>query len=64
VHAGLYSLLGYASRGIIWSTLMAELLVSQLEQRPMPLEATLVDALVPGRFLLKQRRRAVPAEDE
>ncbi len=64
VHAGLYSLLGYASRGIIWSTLMAELLVSQLEQRPMPLEATLVDALVPGRFLLKQRRRAMPAEGE
>lgn len=58
VHAGLYSLLGYASRGIIWSTLMAELLVSQLEQRPLPLESTLVDALVPGRFMLKQRRRA------
>ncbi len=57
-HPGLYSLLGYASRGIIWSTLMAELLVSQLEQRPLPLEAALVDALAPGRFLLKQRRRA------
>lgn len=57
-HPGLYSLLAYASRGIIWSTLMAELLVSQLEQRPLPLEASLVDALAPGRFLLKQRRRA------
>jgi len=64
VHAGLYSLLGYASRGIIWSTLMAELLVSQLEQRPMPLEATLADALVPGRFMLKQRRRASPQDAE
>jgi len=56
-HAGLYSLLGYASRGLIWAPLMAELLVSQLEHTPPPLEAALVDALDPGRFLLKQRRR-------
>jgi len=57
-HAGLYGLLGYASRGLIWAPLMAELLVSQLDNTPPPLEASLVDALDPGRFLLKQRRRA------
>jgi tRNA 5-methylaminomethyl-2-thiouridine biosynthesis bifunctional protein len=57
-HPGLYGLLGYASRGLIWAPLMAELLVSQLENRPPPLEAALVDALDPGRFLLKQRRRS------
>jgi tRNA 5-methylaminomethyl-2-thiouridine biosynthesis bifunctional protein len=57
-HAGLYGLLGYASRGLIWAPLMAELLVSQLDNTPPPLEAMLVDALDPGRFLLKQRRRA------
>ncbi|MYN20994.1 FAD-dependent 5-carboxymethylaminomethyl-2-thiouridine(34) oxidoreductase MnmC [Rugamonas sp. FT107W] len=57
-HPGLYGLLGYASRGLIWAPLMAELLVSQLENAPPPLEATLVDALDPGRFLLKQRRRS------
>jgi tRNA 5-methylaminomethyl-2-thiouridine biosynthesis bifunctional protein len=57
-HPGLYGLLGYASRGLIWAPLMAELLVSQLENRPPPLETALVDALDPGRFLLKQRRRA------
>lgn len=57
-HAGLYGLLGYASRGLIWAPLMAELLVSQLEGAPAPLEAALVDALDPGRFLLKQRRRS------
>jgi tRNA 5-methylaminomethyl-2-thiouridine biosynthesis bifunctional protein len=57
-HAGLYGLLGYASRGLIWAPLMAELLVSQLDNTPPPLEAALVDALDPGRFLLKQRRRA------
>jgi tRNA 5-methylaminomethyl-2-thiouridine biosynthesis bifunctional protein len=57
-HPGLYGLLGYASRGLIWAPLMAELLVCQLENAPPPLEATLVAALDPGRFLLKQRRRS------
>jgi tRNA 5-methylaminomethyl-2-thiouridine biosynthesis bifunctional protein len=56
-HAGLHCLLGYASRGLIWAPLMAELLVCQLEQTPPPLEAALIGALDPGRFLLKQRRR-------
>jgi tRNA 5-methylaminomethyl-2-thiouridine biosynthesis bifunctional protein len=37
---------------------MAELLLSQLEHAPPPLEASLVAALDPGRFLLKQRRRS------
>jgi tRNA 5-methylaminomethyl-2-thiouridine biosynthesis bifunctional protein len=41
-------LLGYASRGLIWAPLMAELLVSQLEHTPPPLEAALVDALDPA----------------
>lgn len=57
-HPGLHCLLGYASRGLIWAPLMAELLVSQLEGTPPPLEASLVDALDPARFLLKQRRRS------
>jgi tRNA 5-methylaminomethyl-2-thiouridine biosynthesis bifunctional protein len=57
-HPGLYGLLGYASRGLIWAPLMAELLVSQLENTPPPLESALVEALDPGRFLLKQRRRS------
>ena len=57
-HPGLHCLLGYASRGIIWAPLMAELLVSQLEGLPAPLEANLAAALDPGRFLLKQRRRS------
>ncbi|SFM57481.1 FAD-dependent 5-carboxymethylaminomethyl-2-thiouridine(34) oxidoreductase MnmC [Rugamonas rubra] len=57
-HPGLHCLLGYASRGIIWAPLMAELLVSQLEGLPAPLEANLAAALDPGRFLLKERRRS------
>ncbi|WP_377703068.1 FAD-dependent 5-carboxymethylaminomethyl-2-thiouridine(34) oxidoreductase MnmC [Pseudoduganella sp. UC29_71] len=55
-HAGLYGLLGYASRGLIWAPLAAELLAAQLEHEPLPLEAGLAAALDPARFLLKSRR--------
>lgn len=48
--AGLYSLLGYASRGLIWAPLMAELLASMLEREPLPLPRELVAAVDPGRF--------------
>ncbi len=54
---GLYGLLGYASRGLIWAPLAAELLAAQLEGEPLPLEASLVRALDPARFLLKDGRR-------
>ncbi|UGQ46863.1 FAD-dependent 5-carboxymethylaminomethyl-2-thiouridine(34) oxidoreductase MnmC [Massilia endophytica] len=60
-HPGLHCLLGYASRGLIWAPLMAELLASQLEGEPLPLEAGLAAALDPARFLLKDRRRSVAA---
>lgn len=55
-HAGLHGLLGYASRGLIWAPLAAELLAAQLEHEPLPLEASLAAALDPARFLLKSRR--------
>ncbi|HAT33061.1 MAG TPA: tRNA U-34 5-methylaminomethyl-2-thiouridine biosynthesis protein [Janthinobacterium sp.] len=54
---GLYGLLGYASRGLIWAPLAAELLAAQLDGEPAPLEASLVAALDPARFLLKDLRR-------
>ena len=57
--SGLYGLLGYASRGLIWAPLAAELLASQLDGDPLPLEADLATALDPARFLLRARRRAV-----
>jgi tRNA 5-methylaminomethyl-2-thiouridine biosynthesis bifunctional protein len=56
-HQGLHTLLGYASRGLIWAPLAAEILACQLEDEPLPVEATLAAALDPGRFLLKQRRK-------
>lgn len=54
---GVYGLLGYASRGLIWAPLGAELLAAQLDNEPLPLESGLVAALDPARFLLKARRR-------
>ncbi|MCS0809505.1 FAD-dependent 5-carboxymethylaminomethyl-2-thiouridine(34) oxidoreductase MnmC [Massilia agilis] len=55
-HPGLYGLLGYASRGITWAPLAAELLAAGLEGEPLPLEASLADALDPARFVLRARR--------
>lgn len=51
-HPGLHALLGYASRGLIWAPLAAELLAAQLEGEPLPLESALVQALDPARFML------------
>ena len=56
---GLYCLLGYASRGLAWAPLAAELLASRLDGDPLPLEAELATALDPARFLLRARRRAM-----
>ena len=55
---GLYALLGYASRGLTWAPLAAELLAASLEGEPLPLETALAAALDPGRFQLRGRRGA------
>jgi tRNA 5-methylaminomethyl-2-thiouridine biosynthesis bifunctional protein len=55
-YPGVHGLLGYASRGLTWAPLAAELLAAQLEGEPLPLEAALVDALDPARFVLRARR--------
>lgn len=55
---GLYGLLGYASRGLTWAPLAAELLAAQLDGEPLPLESDLVAALDPARFLLKALRQS------
>jgi tRNA 5-methylaminomethyl-2-thiouridine biosynthesis bifunctional protein len=55
-HPGLYALLGYASRGLIWAGWAAELLAAQLEGEPLPIESSLADALDPARFVLRARR--------
>lgn len=54
---GAYGLMGLASRGLTWAWLAAELLASQLEDEPLPMETDLADALDPARFLLRRLRR-------
>lgn len=49
---GLWAMQGFGARGIVWSALMADLLASTLHGEPLPLETDLVEALLPGRFLL------------
>jgi tRNA 5-methylaminomethyl-2-thiouridine biosynthesis bifunctional protein len=48
----LYCLQGFGARGLVWATLMAELLAAQIEGEPLPLESDLVQSLDPGRFLI------------
>ena len=54
---GLHGAFAYGSRGILWCSLMAELLASQLEGDPLPIEARLADAVAPERFRLRAGRR-------
>jgi tRNA 5-methylaminomethyl-2-thiouridine biosynthesis bifunctional protein len=51
---GVYGAFAYGSRGLVWAALAAELIASELEGEPLPLEGALVNAMDPGRF----RRRA------
>jgi tRNA 5-methylaminomethyl-2-thiouridine biosynthesis bifunctional protein len=54
---GLYGLLGYASRGLIWAPIAAELLAAQIAGEPLPVERELAAALDPARFCLNAHRR-------
>jgi len=53
---GLYAALAYASRGLTWAALGAELLASQIEGEPLPVESDLADAVDPARLLLRALR--------
>src|SRR5256885_230678 len=54
---GVYGALAYGSRGFLWAALAAEVLASELEGEPMPVEGTLLNALDPGRFARRAMRR-------
>lgn len=54
---GVFGLLGYASRGLIWTTLMAEILAAQLDGEPAPVASDLLAAIDPARFALRRWRR-------
>jgi tRNA 5-methylaminomethyl-2-thiouridine biosynthesis bifunctional protein len=53
-----YAAFAYGSRGLVWAALAAELIASELESEPLPLEAPLADALRPGRFAERAARRS------
>jgi tRNA 5-methylaminomethyl-2-thiouridine biosynthesis bifunctional protein len=49
---GLYGAFAFGSRGLVWATLAAELIASQIEGEPWPIERELAEAIDPARFLL------------
>ena len=59
IKPNVFLLTGLGSRGLTTAPLMAEIVVSQLCGRPLPLENRLLNALNPNRFLIRDliRRR-------
>ena len=58
---GLYALTGLGSRGLTLAPLMAEVLVASILHEPIPIEASILDAIDPARFVAKQARRPAAA---
>lgn len=56
---GVYGVLALGSRGLIWAGLAAEVLASELDGEPCPIEGSLAKALDPGRFARRAAARAV-----
>lgn len=54
---GLFVFTGLGSRGIGWSALGAQVLASIISGAPSPLEASLLDAVDPARFIVREVRR-------
>jgi tRNA 5-methylaminomethyl-2-thiouridine biosynthesis bifunctional protein len=55
---GLFVFTGLGSRGITWCALGAQVLAATVTGAPVPLEAGLLDAVDPARFLSREARRA------
>jgi tRNA 5-methylaminomethyl-2-thiouridine biosynthesis bifunctional protein len=56
-----YGAFAYGSRGLVWAALAAEIIASDLEGEPLPLENALLKAIDPGRFRRRAESRARPA---
>ncbi len=54
---GVYGAFAYGSRGLVWAALAAEIIASQLEGEPLPVEGKLADAVAPDRFARRMMRR-------
>lgn len=57
-----FGVLGYASRGLIWAPLAAEIVACVLEGEPAPLGKDLLGLLDPARFALRAHRKVVRPE--
>jgi tRNA 5-methylaminomethyl-2-thiouridine biosynthesis bifunctional protein len=55
---GLFVFTALGSRGITWAPLGAQVLASSITGAPQPLEAALLDAIDPARFVVRAARRA------
>jgi tRNA 5-methylaminomethyl-2-thiouridine biosynthesis bifunctional protein len=55
---GLFLFTALGSRGITWSALGARILASQVTGSPSPVEASLLDAVDPARYLTRLARRS------
>ena len=55
---GLFVFTALGSRGITWSALGARVLAASITGAPVPLEASLIDAIDPARFVSRRARRA------
>jgi tRNA 5-methylaminomethyl-2-thiouridine biosynthesis bifunctional protein len=53
---GLHGAFAYGSRGLLWAALAAEIVASELEGEPLPVEGKLADALHPARFARRALR--------
>ena len=56
--AGLFVFTALGSRGITWSALGAQTLASLITGAPAPMEASLIDAVDPARFVSRRARRS------
>ena len=56
--AGLFMFAALGSRGITWCALGAQLLASSVTGAPSPVEASLLDAVDPARFIVRSGRAA------
>ncbi|WP_322006838.1 bifunctional tRNA (5-methylaminomethyl-2-thiouridine)(34)-methyltransferase MnmD/FAD-dependent 5-carboxymethylaminomethyl-2-thiouridine(34) oxidoreductase MnmC [Paraburkholderia tropica] len=54
---GLYGAFAFGSRGLVWAALGAELIASQIEGEPWPIERELAEHLDPARFLQRALRQ-------
>ncbi len=59
---GLFVFTALGSRGITWSAMCAEVLAGAISGAPMPLEASLLDAIDPARFAVRAWRGASRAQ--